>query len=98
MDESWWASVVGGTITYDQSGTTTVVEHPGMLNVVVLATIPMLLLYFAIQCIISLVRSSTAGLIRGFGVSVVTIPPVYIVTGLVGPVVLGVDRLSVGIL
>jgi hypothetical protein len=98
MDESWWASVVGGTITYDQSGTTTVVEHPGMLNVVVLATIPMLLIYFAIQCIISMFRSSTAGLIRGFGVAVFSIPTVYIMTGLVWTVVQGVDQLTRGIL
>src|SRR5699024_12591127 len=58
----------------------------------------MLLIYFAIQCIISLFRSSTAGLIRGFGVAVFSIPTGYIMTGLVWTVVQGVDQLTRGIL
>lgn len=98
LDESWWATVVGGTINVQMGGETTVIEHPGMLNVVVLATIPMLLIYFAIQCIIALMRGSTAGLIRGFGVAVFSVPTVYIITGLVWTVVQGVDQLTHGIL
>lgn len=98
MDESWWASVVGGTINVDHGGDITTIDHPGMLNVVVLATIPMLLIYFAIQCIISLVRGSTAGLVRGFAVAVFSVPTVYVMTGLVWSVVQGVDELTQGIL
>lgn len=94
MDESWWATVVGGTINVQMGGDTTVIEHPGMLNVVVLATLPLLLIYFAIQCIIAMFRGSTAGLVRGFGVAVFAVPTVYIVTGLVWTVMQGVDQLT----
>lgn len=98
MDASWWATVVGGTINVEMGGETTVIDHPGMLNVVVLATIPMLLIYFAIQCIIAVFRGSTAGVVRGFGVAVFSVPTVYIITGLVWTVVQGVDQLTSWIL
>src|SRR5699024_10307398 len=70
------------------------VDHPGMLNVVVVALIPLLLVFIAIQVIMSMPRGSTAGLLRAMAVAVFALPATYIVTGLVWLVVTGMDEMS----
>lgn len=98
MSEEWWAAVVGGTVTINVGSDTSVVDHPGMLNVVALAMIPLLLILVAVQVVHSLIRSSTAGLIRALAVAVFAIPTIYVLAGITWLVLAGVDDLTQGIL
>src|SRR5690625_7838914 len=69
-----------------------------MLNVVVVALIPLLLVFIAIQVIMSMLRGSTAGLLRAMAMAVFALPATYSVTGLVWLVVTGMDEVSLWIL
>lgn len=98
MTQEWWAAVVGGQLTVVVGTESTVVDHPGMLNVVTLAMVPLLLILVAIQVVFSLVRGSTAGLLRALAVAVFAVPSIYVLAGLVWLVLAGVDDLTQGIL
>ncbi|NWN87275.1 MAG: hypothetical protein HLX51_01820 [Micrococcaceae bacterium] len=99
LDDHWWASVVGGEIETVVNGeVVSTITHPGMLNVVVVALIPLLLIFIAIQVILSMIRGSVAGLMRAMAMAVFALPATYIVTGLVWLVVTGVDEVSLWIL
>jgi len=99
LDDHWWASVVGGEIeTVINGEVVSTIHHPGMLNVVVVALIPLLLVFIAVQVIMSMLRGSTAGLLRAMAMAVFALPATYIVTGLVWLVVTGMDEVSLWIL
>src|SRR5699024_12324818 len=57
--------------------------------------IPLLLVFIAIQVIMSMLRGSTAGLWRAMAMAVFALPATDIVTGLVWLVVTGMDEVSV---
>ncbi|MGM7670249.1 hypothetical protein [Microbacterium sp. A93] len=99
MTSEWWMTIVGGTVVVNVDGqAATTIEHPGMLNVMVLAMIPFLMIFVAVQVIWSLFRSSTAGVIRALTVAVVSVPAVYVVAGLMFVVLGAVDQMSLWIL
>src|SRR5699024_10582516 len=99
LDDHWWASVVGGEIETVVNGeVVSTIDHPGMLNVVVVALIPLLLVFIAIQVIMSMLRGSSAGLLRALAMAVFALPTTYIVTGMVWLVVTGMDEVSLWIL
>ncbi|WMY80042.1 hypothetical protein [Citricoccus sp. I39-566] len=99
MTPEWWMSIVGGTVVVRMDGqAATTIDHPGMLNVMVLALIPFLLIFVAVQVIWSLFRGSTAGVIRALTVAVASVPAVYVVAGLMFVVLGAVDQMSLWIL
>lgn len=98
MNQEWWAAVVGGEITVTTGADSVTTQHPGMLNVVVLAMVPLLIILVTIQVVYSLIRGSTAGLLRAAAVGVFAIPTVYALTGIVWLILGGVDALTQGIL
>ncbi|MFC0248437.1 hypothetical protein ACFFIO_07975 [Citricoccus parietis] len=99
MTGEWWMTIVGGTVVVNVDGqAATTIEHPGMLNVMVLAMIPFLLIFVAVQVIWSVFRSSTAGVLRALTVAVASVPAVYVVAGLMFVVLGAVDRMSLWIL
>src|SRR5699024_9134234 len=69
-----------------------------MFNVFLVALIPLLLVFIAVQVIMSMLRGSTAGLLRAMAMAVFALPATYIVTGLVWLVVTGMDEVSLWIL
>ncbi|WP_431711446.1 type IV secretion system protein [Glutamicibacter uratoxydans] len=98
MDSRWWISVIGGDMTVT-TGADTVVQHiPGMLNIIVVAAIPLLIVFAAIQIVISVFRGSTVGMVRAFVSLIMGIPAVYIVAGLLYTVSIGMDQVSLSIL
>lgn len=82
MDSHWWISVVGGTITTKVGGSETEFTHPGMLNILVQALIPVLVIFVVFQFIMSMWKRSTAGMIRAVYGAFLAIPTTYIVTGI----------------
>lgn len=98
MTEEWWATVVGGEITINVGDESTTTDHPGMLNVVALAMIPLLVSLVALQVIVSVLRSSTAGLLRALAVGVFAIPSIYVLAGMTWLILAGFDDLTQGIL
>lgn len=81
-NQGLWQAVIGGELVYEQDGETLgVVDHPGMLNIVVGAMIPIFVMMIAFQIIASLVRSSSAGFLRAAVMMVVAIPSIYIAAG-----------------
>lgn len=94
----WWAVLVGGTIIVDVDGAQTVIDHPGMLNVVVIAMIPLLVIFVAIQVLWSLFRSSVEGVVRAFLVALVSVPTVYITTGIGWMLMIATDQMTQWIL
>lgn len=99
MTEEWWMTIVGGTVVVNMDGqTATTIEHPGMLNVMVLAMIPFLLIFVAVQVILSIFRASTAGVIRALTVAVVSVPVVYVLAGLMFVILGAVDQMTLWIL
>lgn len=81
MDDKWWITVIGGEVTTVVGSSETTVNHPGMLNVIVLAAIPVLIIFIVFQLAISMWRRSTTGLIRAALAGFFAIPTTYIVTG-----------------
>src|SRR5699024_11836118 len=99
LDDHWWASVVGGEIkTVINGEVVSTIDHPGMLNVVVVALIPLLIIFVVLQIVVSMFRGSVAGLMRGMATAVFALPVTYALTGLVWLIVTGVDELSLWIL
>lgn len=81
-NEGLWQAVIGGTLVYEQDGETFgVVDHPGMLNIVVGAMIPLFVIFIGLQLISSLVRKSSAGFLRAAVMMICAIPAVYITAG-----------------
>lgn len=94
---SLWYAVVGGEITYVSEGTGEVIDtfsHPGMLNIVVVAMIPLLVIFIGLQMITSVIRASSAGFLRALIMMVVSVPATYIATGLQFAAIVGTTRLT----
>lgn len=99
LDSNWWVSVVGGEVeTVINGEVVSTIDHPGMLNVVVVALIPLLIIFVVLQIVVSMFRGSVAGLMRGMATAVFALPVTYALTGLVWLIVTGVDELSLWIL
>ena len=50
LTPEWWVTVVGGQVTTTVAGgESTVIDHPGMLNIIVVAMIPLLMIFVAVQ-------------------------------------------------
>lgn len=98
MDSRWWISVIGGDMTITTGSEEVVQRIPGMLNIIVVAALPMLLIFAAIQIALSVFRGSTVGLTRALVSLVMAIPSVYIIAGLLYTASVGMDQLSVSIL
>lgn len=95
----WWLAVIGGKIEVYQGGVYQhTVEYAGMLNVMVIAMVPLLVIFLAIQIFMSIYRASTAGMIRAFASAVLAIPSTYICAGVVYLGLIGTDELSQWIL
>lgn len=81
-NQGLWQAVVGGRLVYEQDGDTLgVIDHPGLLNIVVGAMIPIFVIFIGLQLIMSLVRKSSAGFLRAAVMMVTAIPSVYIAAG-----------------
>lgn len=99
VDGAWWVPVIGGTITTEiEGGETTVVEHPGMMNVMVRAMLPVLAIFVAFQILLSAFRSSSAGFLRAISTAIFAVPATYGLAGLMYLVLDAVDRLTMWIL
>lgn len=98
MDSRWWISVIGGEMTVKTGSETVVQQIPGMLNILVVAAVPLLIVFAAIQIVLSVFRGSTLGLVRAFVSLIMGIPAVYLVAGLLYTVSLGMDQVSISIL
>lgn len=84
LTPEWWATVVGGQVTTTVAGGgTTTMDHPGMLNVVVVAMLPLLVIFVVIQVVLSALRGSTAGMLRAVLVAVFSVPATYVAVGLI---------------
>ena len=98
LSENWWVSVVGGTVRTHVGSAVTEVQHPGMLNQLVLVMAPILVLLAAVQVGISVFRQSSIGVIRAGVAAVFAVPATYLVAGLMYFVITIVDHISVFIL
>jgi hypothetical protein len=98
LDASWWVTVVGGTVRTHVGDQVSVVEHPGMLNLMVQIMAPVMVILVVVQVVLSIFRQSTLGLIRAGAAAVYAIPLTYIVTGLVYLLATATDNLAVWIL
>lgn len=99
VDGSWWAPVIGGTITTEIDGqVVSTIDHPGMINVMILAMLPVLVIFVAFQLLLATLRQSSAGFIRAAGTAVFSIPATYALAGLMWLVLRGVDEMTMGIL
>lgn len=99
VEGAWWVPVIGGTITTEIEGAgSTTTEHPGMLNVMVRAMIPVLGIFVALQMLLAAFRSSSAGFLRALGTAIFAIPATYVLAGLMYLVLDAVDRLTMWIL
>lgn len=99
IEGAWWVPVIGGTITTEvEGGETSVVEHPGMLNVMTRALLPVLAIFVAFQMLISALRGSSAGFLRALGTAMFAVPATYILAGLMYLVLRGVDQATLWIL
>ncbi|MGP4968504.1 conjugal transfer protein TrbL family protein [Glutamicibacter ardleyensis] len=94
MNDSWWITVVGGTVTTKAGAASSTVEHPGMLNVIAMAAIPVLIIFIVIQLAMSMWRRSTVGLIRAALAGFFAIPTTYIFTGFLFLFIEAADWLS----
>ncbi|MBB4734698.1 hypothetical protein HDA30_000206 [Micrococcus cohnii] len=84
LTPEWWVSVVGGQVTTTvEGGGTVVVDHPGMLNIIVVAMLPLLIVFVVIQVVLSALRGSTAGMMRALVTAVFSVPFTYVTVGLV---------------
>lgn len=84
LTPEWWVTVVGGQVTTTVAGGgTSVINHPGMLNIIAVAMLPLLVIFVAVQVVLSAVRGSTAGMLRALLGAVFSIPATYVVVGLV---------------
>lgn len=99
MDEDWWATIIGGTITTTQDGSViSEFSHPGMLNVIVMVAIPILFIFVTFQVVASVFRASTVGMIRALATAVMAVPVTYIVAGLVFLIMQAIDAVTMWIL
>ncbi|GFZ85330.1 hypothetical protein [Nesterenkonia alkaliphila] len=95
--DSWWIAVMGGTVNVTGADTYTI-HYPGMLNVMVLAMLPILIIFLTFQIILSLFRASTAGMIRAFASAVLAVPATYVTAGLVFMGLRATDAMALWIL
>lgn len=99
LTPEWWSTVVGGQITTTVAGgSTSTIQHPGMLNVVVVAMIPLLVIFVVIQVALSALRGSTAGMLRAVLVAVFSVPMTYVTVGLIWLALGATHQLTIWIL
>lgn len=99
VDSTWWAPVIGGTITTEIDGqVVSSIDHPGMLNVMIIAMLPVLVIFVAFQLLTATIRHSSAGFIRAAGVAIFSVPATYLLAGVMWMVLRAVDRMTMGIL
>lgn len=97
--QDWWIVVIGGTLTVTTGGEYShQIEYPGMLNVMVAAMLPILVIFVVLQVIMSLVRASTAGMLRAFGGAILAVPATYVLGGLIFVALRGFDYITEWIL
>lgn len=82
MDSHWWISVVGGIITTKVGEQESTFTHPRMLNIIVQALIPVLIIFVVLQLILASWKHSTAGVIRAIYGAFFAIPVTYAITGI----------------
>lgn len=96
-----WQAIVGGTLVYtdaDSGGTVEAVDHPGLLNIVTAAMIPIFIIFVSLQLLTSVIRKSSAGFIRACVMAVAAIPGIYIAAGLMWMALTATNGLSQWIL
>lgn len=101
QNEGLWQAVVGGTIEYSDAETGEVIataEHVGVLNIVVGAMLPVLMIFVGLQLITSIIRGSSAGFLRACIMIIAGIPSVYVAAGFVYMAIAGTSQLSQWIL
>lgn len=98
LTPEWWATVVGGQVTTVVGGQSSTIDHPGMLNVVVMAMIPVLLIMVVIQVVLSAIRGSTEGMVRAVVVAVFSVPMTYVTVGLIWLAIGATHQLTMWIL
>ena len=101
QNEGLWQAVVGGTIEYtdaETGATIATAEHVGVLNIVVGAMLPVLMIFVGLQLITSIIRGSSSGFLRACIMIILGIPLVYIATGFVYMAMAGTSQLSQWIL
>lgn len=82
--QDWWIAVMGGTVNVSVEGQHQYsMEYPGMLNVMVAAMIPVLIIFVIFQVLLSIIRASTVGMLRAVGMALLAVPATYILGGLV---------------
>ena len=97
--QDWWIAIVGGEVdVYADGAFQHTMEYPGMLNVMVIAMLPILLIFVAFQVVMSVFRSSTMGMVRAFAMSMLAVPLTYVLGGLIFMLLIGTDRVSQWIL
>lgn len=99
--KDWWIAIVGGRVNVVVDGRSDLsysMEYPGMLNVMVMAMLPILIMYVAFQVIMSVIRHSTVGMLRAFGGAVMSIPVTYMIAGLIFMALRGTDAATQWIL
>lgn len=94
MNGNWWITVVGGDVTTKIGSESTTIHHPGMLNVLVMAAVPVLVIFIVIQLIMSMYRRSTTGMIRAMLAGFFAIPATYMTTGFLFLFIKAMDWLS----
>lgn len=100
-NQGMWQAVVGGTVEYTDSETGEVIataEHIGVLNIVVGAMIPILVIFVGLQIIMSVIRGSSAGFLRACIMIIAGIPAVYISAGFMYMAMAGTSQMSQWIL
>lgn len=101
QNEGLWQAIVGGTIEYSDAETGEVIataEHVGVLNIVVGAMLPVLMIFVGLQLITSIIRGSSAGFLRACIMIIAGIPSVYVAAGFVYMAIAGTSQLSQWIL
>lgn len=97
--QDWWIAIIGGEVDVYADGTFQhTMEYPGMLNVMVIAMLPILLIFVAFQVMMSVFRSSTMGMVRAFAMAMLAVPLTYVLGGLIFMLLIGTDRVSQWIL
>lgn len=95
----WWIAVMGGNVeVYIDGVYQHTMEYPGMLNVLVVAMLPVLVIFVTFQVVMSVFRSSTAGMVRAFATAMLAVPATYMMAGLVFMGLRGTDAMAIWIL
>lgn len=95
----WWIAVMGGNVDVYVDGVYQhTMEYPGMLNVLVVAMLPLLVIFVTFQVVMSVFRASTAGMVRAFATALLAVPATYMMAGLVFMGLRATDAMTIWIL